>query len=363
AYTAKTKGFPQTSGLLSKDDDGYSYVYFIENDMPGCVRVIKDKAGVDSLIDGVKENSDTGYAPVLFTPDGEQAQYAICSPVADEYGTLYFKNDSTHMMAVGSKIKSIEVTQKPDKTVYQQGEKFDASGIKVVVKLANGLERDITKYVKISDNELSLDDKEVKITYDIVKYGDKFDAENGNTAGVKYEPLETYVDVNVLTAEDYEKVKAVEEKIYALGEITLESENAVKDARAAFDALDENLRELVSNSDKLADAEQAIEQLKKENESSSVSDSSSEADSSSVLDSGSDADSSVIDSSSKSDNSSNSSSSPTDSSSSQTVNQSSGNNVNTGGNMGSAALVILLLACGLALAIVVVKTAKNKKDK
>ena len=42
-----------------------------------------------------------GYAPVLWTPAGAQAQYAICTPIADEYGTLYFKNDSAYLMAVG----------------------------------------------------------------------------------------------------------------------------------------------------------------------------------------------------------------------------------------------------------------------
>ncbi len=360
AYTAKTKGYPQTSGLLSKGDDGYAYVYFIENDMPGCVRVIKDKSGVNSLIDGVKENSDTGYAPVLFTPSGEHAQYAICSPVADEYGTLYIKNDSTHMMAVGSKIKSIEVAENPDKTVYQQGDKFNAQGIKVIAKLSNGLTRDITKYIKISDKALDIDDKEVTITYDIVKYGDKFDAENGNTAGVESAPLETYVDVNVLEDEDYQKIKAVEEKIDALGDITLESENSIIEARTALNSLDESLRQYVNNTDKLIEAEKELELLKRESESSEI-------DSSSVADSSSSDSSSITDSSSVADSSSSDSSESDNDTGDNNNNSTSANNnttgestVNTGVKIGSAALVILLLACGLALAIVVVKTTKGK---
>lgn len=51
------------------------------------------------------------------------------------------------MMAITSKILSIEVTENPEKMTYKAGETFDASGMKVVAKLANGLERDITNYV------------------------------------------------------------------------------------------------------------------------------------------------------------------------------------------------------------------------
>lgn len=43
-------------------------------------------------------------ASALFTPYGEHAQYAICSPIVDEWGNIYFKNDSVYMMKIGARI-------------------------------------------------------------------------------------------------------------------------------------------------------------------------------------------------------------------------------------------------------------------
>ena len=65
---------------------------------------------------------------VLFTPSGGQAQYAICSPISDETGTIYFKNDSGYLMALGSTITALEITRLPDKLRYQPGEVFDPTG-------------------------------------------------------------------------------------------------------------------------------------------------------------------------------------------------------------------------------------------
>ena len=47
---------------------------------------------------------DTPY--VLFTPQDEQAQYAICSPITDSYGTIYFKNDSAYLMSKAYELPS-----------------------------------------------------------------------------------------------------------------------------------------------------------------------------------------------------------------------------------------------------------------
>ena len=53
----------------------------------------------------------------------------------------------------------------------------------------------------------------------------------------------------------------VEEKIDAIGDVTLENVGAVHDARAAFDALSAEQQELVSNSGKLMAAETAVKEL------------------------------------------------------------------------------------------------------
>lgn len=275
AYKVRTKGYPQTSGLLTKgyqDKDGYSYVYFIDNYTPGQVRVIKDKPGVTSVVDPVTEVVNSGgktityddCAPVLFTPSGSQAQYAICSPICDEYGTMYFKNDSAHMMALGSKIQKIQVENQPDKTVYSENEEFDAKGMKVVAYYANGLTRDITKEVTLSDNAKSLgsDDTDVTIYFNTVMYGDVFDPVNGNKAGEKCQPPETYVNVAVLTQEKADKVNHVIDLIRAIGDVTIDSEQAIKDARQAFDLLDEDLQDLVNNLDILTADEGILAGLK-----------------------------------------------------------------------------------------------------
>ena len=128
AYTVRTHGYPQTSGVLTTaymEETGCVYVYFFDNFTPGKLRVLEDKPGQTEVslktmetytASGQTETYTTPYN--IFTPSGAQAQYAICSPIMDEYGTIYFKNDSAYLMAVGSTIERIEVTKLPDKTTY-----------------------------------------------------------------------------------------------------------------------------------------------------------------------------------------------------------------------------------------------------
>lgn len=60
--------------------------------------------------------------------------------------------------------------------------------------------------------------------------------------------------------------KIVMEKIEALGEITLEKEEQVKEARAAYEALSDELKEKVTNINVLINAEKAIDAMKDENQ-------------------------------------------------------------------------------------------------
>ena len=53
AYNLSTRGYPQTSGLATtgyESEDGYTYVYFIDNYEPGKIRVLKDKPGQTKAI-------------------------------------------------------------------------------------------------------------------------------------------------------------------------------------------------------------------------------------------------------------------------------------------------------------------------
>ena len=175
AYSVPTKGYPQTSGLLTtayQNGDGYNYVYFFDNFTPGKLRVIRDMPGMTEVDhdyttmetyskDGEEHTIETAY--VLFTPDGAQAQYAICSPVVDEEGNIYFKNDSAQLMRLSSRITELEVTQQPDRTTYSKDDTFDATGLKVTAHYANGATKDVSDYLKYTTDPLRLDDTEITI--------------------------------------------------------------------------------------------------------------------------------------------------------------------------------------------------------
>ena len=174
AYRATTQGYPQTSGLLTtayeKSGNGYVYVYFFDNYTPGKLRVLRDNAGQTSLVystNAYVEKTTYTTAYELFTPVDPQAQYALCSPIVDENGTLYFKNDSGYLMAYGSAVETLTVESPPTKTHYEAGDKFDTTGLKVTATYANGVTRDVTKLMKMKDTDKSLtaEDKSVTLVY------------------------------------------------------------------------------------------------------------------------------------------------------------------------------------------------------
>ena len=175
AYSVPTMGYPQTSGLLTtayQNGDGYNYVYFFDNFTPGKLRVIRDMPGMTEVDhsyttmetyskNGEEHTIETAY--VLFTPDGAQAEHAICSPVVDEEGNIYFKNDSAQLMRLSSRITELEVTQQPDRTTYSKDDTFDATGLKVTAHYANGATKDVSDYLKYTTDPLTTDDTEITI--------------------------------------------------------------------------------------------------------------------------------------------------------------------------------------------------------
>ena len=175
AYSVPTMGYPQTSGLLTtayQNEDGYNYIYFIDNFTPGKLRVIRDMPGMTEVDhdyttmetyskNGEEHTIETAY--VLFTPSGAQAQYAICSPIVDEEGNIYFKNDSAQLMRLSSRITELEVTQQPDRTTYSKDDTFDGTGLKVTAHYANGATKDVSDYLKYTTDPLTTDDTEITI--------------------------------------------------------------------------------------------------------------------------------------------------------------------------------------------------------
>ncbi len=188
AYSVPTMGYPQTSGLLTtayEETDGFVYVYFIDNYTPGKIRVIRDMPGMTAVdpayitqetytVNGEEKTVDAAY--VLFTPYGDEAQYAICSPIVDSEGNLYFKNDSARLMRLGHRITSLEVTRQPDKLVYEKDMKFDGTGLQVIAHYANGTSKDISDYLSYTGDPLTMDDTEITISYDPNKLLEKPDS-------------------------------------------------------------------------------------------------------------------------------------------------------------------------------------------
>ena len=150
AYVYAIVGYPQTSAMVStaySAEDGSVYIYLPYNYTPGGVSVLKDKPGQTAPV----TTTGSGYSEV-FTPAAPLAQYCICSTIADQYGTIYYKNDSCYMMAITSKIESLEITQYPTITENEDGS-ITVDGLKAVTKLKNGEERDVSNYVSVVKNE------------------------------------------------------------------------------------------------------------------------------------------------------------------------------------------------------------------
>ena len=193
AYTVRTQGYPQTSGVLTTAyhaETGNVYVYFFDNYTPGKLKYYRTSPddysqsySVETYMDKTVKTYETAYA--LFTPNGDQAQYALCSPIMDECGTIYFKNDSAYLMAVGSTIENLEITQEPEKMTYQEGEVFNSTGMQVIAHYSNGTSQDVTEYITWSEEPLTTADSDFVITFPYVMYQNQ----NG-TAGVDYpEPM------------------------------------------------------------------------------------------------------------------------------------------------------------------------------
>ena len=248
AYTCPTKGYPQTSGLLTNayENTGLVYIYFFENMSPGSLRIIRDCPGQTQML-SIYDGSPIKTAEAVFTPRGAQRQYVLCSPIVDQYGTIYFKNDSGHMMALGSMISEIEVVDTPVRLLYEEGEVFSGEGMQVRARMANGLTRDVSAYVSYSREALTPEDTDITIYFTHVRYN--------NDAEI-IDPPQTALNITVLSHADMSALRQTVEAIDALDEITIESGEAIRDARAKYDALTARLQELVRNLNHLTTTEE-----------------------------------------------------------------------------------------------------------
>ena len=199
------RGYPQCSALLSTayESEGYLYFYCTYNSKPGGISMIR-----------VDAQSAMMELTELYNAEGYE-QYCITSLICDKDGTIYYKNDSGNIMAVGF------------------------SGAARVRRLIDAI------------GEVTADSAD-KIAAANEAYGKLTEAEKEKVTN--YPVLEAAVKAYEQLLGD---IAAAELAINSIGEVTADSEAAIKNARSMYDALSENGKSKVSNYSKLTEAEAA----------------------------------------------------------------------------------------------------------
>ena len=282
-YVVGMKGYPQCSPLLSTaymETEGKLYFYLTYNNRPGGITLIK--------VDPTKTTADGAELVELYDAKGFE-QYCICSVICGPDGTLYYKNDSGNILAVtanadkqaamlaSGKIDAIgEVTLASEQAITEARAAYDAltDAQKALVDNLTALTDAEAKLTALKADQAAADDvvgkidaigevtlaSEQAITEARTAYEALTDAQKALVTN-----LETLTVAEVRLAAlkgDQAAAKAVIEQIDAIGQVTLESEQTVKAARAAYDALTDAQKELVTNRKTLTDAEAKLTALK-----------------------------------------------------------------------------------------------------
>ena len=102
-YKAPLRGYPKSSPMITtayEGETGYLYAYTGYYEEPGGMQVIRFRA--DSTAEDVDKEDEEGKITVnnLFDANGYE-QYAAGSPIADDKGRIYYKNDSNSLFSIG----------------------------------------------------------------------------------------------------------------------------------------------------------------------------------------------------------------------------------------------------------------------
>lgn len=212
-YAVALKGYPQCSMLLStayEAKTGYIYFYSTYNAMPGGISMIKLKPDATS-------QSDAELIE-LYDAAGFQA-FCVTSLICGPDGTIYYKNDSSNILAVG-------VPQ--------------AVGVMRLID-------DIGTVTVDSENAILI----ARNAYNALPEDQKSQVTNLSALTAAESKL-TQLKKQVTDA------KAL---ISAIGTVTVDSGNKIADARRAYDALDDKQKALVTNYTALASAEKSYKTL------------------------------------------------------------------------------------------------------
>ena len=132
----------------------------------------------------------------------------------------------------------------------------------VEVTTTQGIVPTLPKTVKVGYNNGAFDNQTVKVTWPAITAAELANVGDVNFEGeVEGTATKAMLTIHVLKAPDDPAVVAVKELIDAIGEVTLESGDAIDAARAAYDKLPEAKKALVDNYEKLTAAEEAYTAL------------------------------------------------------------------------------------------------------
>ena len=132
----------------------------------------------------------------------------------------------------------------------------------VEVTTTQGIVPALPKTVKAGYNNGAFDNQTVKVTWPAITAAELANVGDVNFEGeVEGTATKAMLTIHVLKAPDDPAVAAVKELIDAIGEVTLDSGDAIDAARAAYDKLPEAKKVLVDNYEKLTAAEEAYTAL------------------------------------------------------------------------------------------------------
>jgi len=132
----------------------------------------------------------------------------------------------------------------------------------VEVTTTQGIVPALPKTVKAGYNNGAFDNQTVKVTWPAITAAELANVGDVNFEGeVEGTATKAMLTIHVLKAPDDPAVAAVKELIDAIGEVTLESGDAIDAARTAYDKLPEAKKALVDNYEKLTAAEEAYTAL------------------------------------------------------------------------------------------------------
>ena len=132
----------------------------------------------------------------------------------------------------------------------------------VEVTTTQGIVPTLPKTVKVGYNNGAFDNQTVKVTWPAITAAELANVGDVNREGeVEGTATKAMLTIHVLKAPDDPAVAAVKELIDAIGEVTLDSGDAIDAARTAYDKLPEAKKVLVDNYEKLTAAEEAYTAL------------------------------------------------------------------------------------------------------